>query len=105
MAIKKAKEEAGKIVKQLVKLYKPQKIILFGSASENTTQPNDLDFFIIKKDVPTLGIERIREIRWLINTKVATDYLVVTPDELEKRLQLDDPFVHSIIDKGTVMYG
>ncbi|MBI3559437.1 nucleotidyltransferase domain-containing protein [Candidatus Gottesmanbacteria bacterium] len=105
MAIKTARKEAGRIVTQLVNLYDPQKIILFGSAVSNTATVNDLDFLIIKKKVPLLGVERAREVRWLIETDFAADYLIITPDEWTKRLQQGDPFMNVILEKGEVLYG
>ena len=51
-------------------LYKPQKIILFGSLMRGNPKPGtDIDFFIIKKNVPNLGVDRIRQLDRLIKYK------------------------------------
>ena len=52
-------KEIQNITKQLIEKYGPEKIILFGSAARgNLNQANDLDFLIIKQDVPLYGIDR-----------------------------------------------
>ena len=103
---KQVKKEIQNITQQLIKKYKPQKIILFGSAVRGKFGPDsDLDFAIIKKDVPINGIERRWQVRNLINKTIPADFLVYRPEELEGNLKLGDPFVRSIISEGKVLYG
>lgn len=95
-----------KVVDQIISEYKPEKIILFGSAARgNLTIDSDIDLFIIKKDVPFFGIDRIRELRKKIKSDIASDLLVYKPEEFEYRLQLGDPFIKSIIKEGKILYG
>ena len=49
------------LIRQLVSKYSPEKVILFGSATRDDTEVNDVDLFIIKENVPHLGAERIRD--------------------------------------------
>ena len=94
-------KEIRNIVNQLISLYKPEKIILFGSlAKGEVRQGTDIDLFIIKSDVPDLGVDRIRQLDALIKYRLATDFIVYRPEELEQRLKLGDPFVKSILEKG-----
>jgi predicted nucleotidyltransferase len=98
-------EEIHNIVDQLIRLYKPEKVILFGSLAEGQIhQGTDIDLFIIKSDVPELGVDRIRQLDSLIKYKLATDFIVYRPHELEHRLELGDPFVKSILEQGKVLY-
>ena len=98
-------KEIQNIVNQLVRLYKPEKIILFGSlAKDQIKQGTDIDLFIIKSDVPELGVDRIRQLDALIKYKLATDFIVYKPQELEQRLKLGDPFVKTILKEGKVLY-
>ena len=98
-------EEIESIVEQLIRLYKPNKIILFGSLAEGQIrEDSDIDLFIIKSDVPDLGVDRIRQLDRLIKYRLATDFIVYRPEELNRRLQMGDPFVKNILDKGKVLY-
>jgi len=99
-------KEIQSITKQLVEKYGPEKIILFGSVARGEyDQANDLDFLIIKQDVPLYGIDRMRELDELIDRKVAADMLVYRPDEFEDRVRLGDPFIKAILREGRVLYG
>jgi len=98
-------EEIDNIVEQLVRLYKPDKVILFGSLAQGQIhQDSDIDLFIIKSDVPEMGVDRIRQLDGLIKYRLATDFIVYKPDELDRRLQMGDPFVKNILDNGKVLY-
>ncbi len=98
-------KEIQNIVDQLVRLYKPEKIILFGSlAKDQIKRGTDIDLFIIKSDVPKLGVDRIRQLDALIKYRLATDFIVYKPQELEQRLKLGDPFVKTILKEGKVLY-
>ena len=98
-------KEVQNILDQLIRLYKPQKVVLFGSLAEGQIhQGTDIDLFIIKSDVPELGVDRIRQLDSLIKYRFATDFIVYKPQELEQRLKLGDPFVKSILEQGKVLY-
>jgi predicted nucleotidyltransferase len=97
--------EIKNVVDQIILLYKPKKIILFGSLARNNLKAgNDIDLFIIKEDVPHLGVDRIRQLDRLIKYMLATDFIVYTPAEVEQRIELGDPFVKSILNEGKVLY-
>ncbi|MBS1259022.1 MAG: hypothetical protein MAG551_02088 [Candidatus Scalindua arabica] len=98
-------KEIEKIKEQIIEKYRPEKIILFGSAAWGDKEINDIDFFIVKKDVPYYGGERMSELYKLIRANVAVDYIVYKPGEVEERLALKDPFVKKIFQKGTILYG
>jgi len=98
--------EIQNIIDQIIQKYKPLKIILFGSAGRREyDKVNDLDFLIIKKDVPKYGLARMRELDKLIDRNIAADMLVYRPDEFEERVNLGDPFIASILREGRILYG
>ena len=101
---KRFRDEVRNIVEQLVEVYHPEKIILFGSLLERNKVPRDIDLFIIKKNPPYLGIDRVRELDRLIKYKIATDFVVYTPEEVKKRSKMGDPFVKTVLGKGNVLY-
>jgi len=98
--------EIESIYGQIIEKYRPIKIILFGSAGRGEYQHvNDLDFLIIKEDVPLNGIDRMRELDRLIDRNMAVDMLVYRPDELDERTKMGDPFLKTILREGRVIYG
>jgi len=99
-------KEIESITAQIIEKYEPLKIILFGSAARGDYgQANDLDFLIIKQDVPFYGIDRMRELDELIDRNVAADMLVYRPEEFEDRIRLGDPFIKAVLKEGRVLYG
>jgi uncharacterized protein len=98
--------EIEKITRQIIEKYKPERIILFGSAARGEfSSDSDADFLIIKRDTPLYGADRIRELSPLIDREIPLDLLVYRPEEFEERLNLGDPFLMSIIKEGKVLYG
>ena len=94
------------IVDQIVSKYAPIKVILFGSAGRGEYDSlHDLDFMVVKQDVPSSGINRMRELDSLIDRNIAIDLLVYRPDEVEERTRLGDPFVVNILKEGRILYG
>lgn len=93
------------IKEKIVKEFQPQKIILFGSYAWGTpTDDSDLDLFIIKESQER-RIDRQRKLRKILwGSEVPMDFLVYTPKEVEKRLEIEDPFVSYILSKGKVLY-
>jgi predicted nucleotidyltransferase len=99
-------KEIKNITKQIIDKYKPEKIILFGSAVRGKlTRDSDVDFLVIKKETPLYGVDRMRELSRMIERDIPVDLLVYRPEEFEKRLAMGDPFLKSIIKEGKVLYG
>ncbi|MBM4066132.1 MAG: nucleotidyltransferase domain-containing protein [Planctomycetes bacterium] len=97
--------EIDNIKNQLIEKYKPEKIILFGSAAWGEDEVHDIDLFIIKRDVPYYGDDRIRELYRLMDTDLPVDYIVYKPEEVAERIALGDPFVKKIFKQGKILYG
>lgn len=105
MTAQEIKSRIESLKHQLVTKYHPEKVILFGSAARDTDEVNDVDFFIVKDDVPVLGAERIRQLYRMMETDLPVDYLVYRPSEVAERLALGDPFVTAVLRDGKVLYG
>ena len=100
------KREIENITAQIVEKYKPEKIILFGSAvRDEFSLDSDLDLLIIKKDTPLYGADRIRQLSRMIDRNIAIDFLVYRPEEFESRLAKGDPFLHAVLKEGRVLHG
>lgn len=105
MDAKEIQEKLQEITQKIVKEFQPEKIILFGSLVWG--KPNewsDLDLFIVK-DMPQRRIDREREVRKIIwGSGLPVDILVYTPEEVKRRLALEDFFIEDIVKKGKVLY-
>lgn len=96
-----------RIVNEIRRGYRPEKIILFGSyAYGQPTRDSDIDLFIIKEtDRPRR--ERFVEVSKLlfkISNELSVEPLVFTPEELRERIVIGDPFILEIMQKGEVLY-
>jgi len=94
-----------KITERIIKKYKPEKIILFGSwAWGRPKSDSDVDLFVVKdtKENPWRCLYKIRD--YLDEIDEAFDIIVYTPKQLKKRLELGDYFIKDIIKKGKVLY-
>ncbi len=95
------------MLQKLITEYAPQKVILFGSYAYGSPGPDsDIDLLIIKETS-----ERFLD-RWVavqriltgIHRTIPVEPLVITPQELEKRLAIGDQFISEILEKGQVLY-
>ena len=98
--------EITSIVEQIVKKYKPAKIILFGSAARGEFDPekSDLDFFVVKND-KRKKFKRMQTLYQLVQKNLPADFIVYTPKEVAERSKLGDPFILSILREGKILYG
>lgn len=94
-----------KVRDKIVKEYKPEKIILFGSwAWGKPHQWSDADLFIVKEtNEPSL--KRIENIDKLFSRReFPMGFLVYTPKQIKKRLIMGDFFVKEILNNGKILY-
>jgi len=85
----------------------PQKNILFGSyAYGRPDRESDIDLLIIKetKERPIDRRIAVRRLVSDIRRKVPFSSLVVTPEELAHRLEIEDDFFIEITQRGRVLY-
>lgn len=89
---------------RIVKYYKPQRVVLFGSLVSGNVHPaSDIDLLIVK---PTKRnkLERLAEIQRIANPEVAFEPMILTPEELRFRLRWGDFFIQEILKRGKVLY-
>ena len=101
----KNQKEIQKIKEQIVKNYKPEKIILFGSFAYGKPNENsDLDLLIIKKTKDS-RVERIKDVLMGVESNLPLEPLVYTPKELAARLKLGgDFFIEEVLNRGKIIY-
>jgi len=99
--------EAKKLAKKIAEEYKPEKIILFGSAATGDVREySDVDLFVIK-DTNDRPIKRDQEVLRLLNpirSRIPADVLVFTPEEVARRSEIGDPFILGVLEKGRILY-
>jgi uncharacterized protein len=95
------------IVDAIIKEYQPQQIILYGSLAYGVPDADsDIDLLIIK-ETDKDPLERrvlVRQIAADSHRRVPFSPLVLTPDELRRRLVLGDPFYQEIMQRGKILY-
>lgn len=99
-------DQLERVVKTLVREYKPEKVILFGSAAAGKIhEDSDADLAVIKKTRKRF-YDRIGEVYTLVPRGIPLDIIVYTPEEFEQmRREKYGYFVREeILEKGRVMY-
>lgn len=100
---KELQHELNRIMPILVKKYRPEKVILFGSMGSGCVKEwSDIDLAIIKRTKKALP-ERWDEIASLVHPQRAMDYIVYTPDEFASLKKKNHYFIREIL-KGKVLY-
>jgi len=104
---KEAQETIHEIVNKLVGAYTPEKVILFGSYAHGTPRAgSDIDLLVIKRTSERF-IDRWVTVRRILsdpNRLIPLEVLVLTPQEVSRRLAIGDQFVAGIIEEGEVLY-
>ena len=100
------RQKLKEITDIIVKDFRPEKIILFGSWAWGTPhEDSDVDLLVVKKtDKPRL--ERQRELDCLLSPHgTPLDLLVYTPEELETSINKNrNLFLEDIIRNGETLY-
>ena len=95
------------MVEKIVSDYMPQKVIVFGSYVYGTLhRDSDIDLLIVK-DTPERFLDRWVAVRHILSDPTRTvplETLVLTPEEVDRRLAIGDQFVAEILEKGEVLY-
>lgn len=105
MTKKNIDQKIKEITQKIVKEHQPEKIILFGSYAWGRPGPDsDIDLFVVKKTKEP-SLKRIENFDKLFSRReFPMDFLIYTPQQVKKRLEIGDFFVKEIIDKGKILY-
>lgn len=107
-----SKKESGlpvelldKIIRKITQLFDVEKIILFGSyAYGKPRKDSDVDLFIIMETKKRPSERRIMISRLFRDREAPMDFIVRTPKEVKRRLNMGDFFVKKILEKGHLLY-
>lgn len=91
-------------INAIIRHYKPEKIILFGSvANVDTHEGSDVDLLIIKKTRQEF-LKRIDAVLRFFHGEFAVDVLVYRPDEIDAMLKEGNDFIATVLRTGRVLY-
>lgn len=98
------KAQIERLKGRIVKDYKPEKIILFGSLANGSYHEfSDVDMIVIKKTKKRF-LERIEDVLLLNDTKMHLECFVYTPEEFAKMIEEENPFIEEVLRGGVVIY-
>ena len=94
----------ARIIRRVVEVAQPEKIILFGSAARGEmNRHSDIDLLVIKDKADSLDfMRRIR--RNLYGVGAAVDVIVATPQAVERYKNSHALVIKPAIREGTVVY-
>lgn len=100
-------QEIERIVKRIAEGYQPLKVILFWShAWGQPTEDSDIDLLIVKETAERF-IDRWVAVREMIadpQRRIPVSPIVVTPEELQRRVTGGDQFFQHIVSHGKLLY-
>ncbi len=101
------KDLLNRIIEKLVSSLKPEQIILFGSYAYS--QPNndsDVDLLVVVSDSDEPRYRRARKAyQALRGIDLATDVIVMTRAEVERKINVRSSLVHKVMHDGRILYG
>jgi len=101
---KKSNVSAIDRILERIKLYKPEKVILFGSQAYGIPdKDSDYDIAIIKNTDKSYR-ERLIDVRKLVRVTIPIDFFVFNQSEIDK-YKNSNPIIKEILTKGKVIYG
>ena len=92
-----------RIIKGL-QTYGAEKGILFGSSARGDADRwSDIDLIVVKRTDRGF-IDRLLDVVRCIEADFALDVLVYTPEEFERMLEEENPFLTHAVEEGKVIY-
>ena len=92
------------IIRRVVEVAHPERIILFGSAAQGTmTRNSDVDLLIVKEGGDAKNL-RARIYENLYGVRVAVDAILISPSDLERYKDSHALVIKPAVQKGKVVY-
>lgn len=93
-----------RMCQKIVEGFHPEKIILFGSRAYGTPRADsDIDLLVMM-NYEGSHLAQAARIRKHLGMLVSLDLLVRTPEEVQRRIEIEDDFMREIVERGKVMY-
>jgi uncharacterized protein len=98
-------EVLAEVIRRIVEVAQPERIILFGSAARGEMGPDsDIDLLVVKA-----GVEHRRRLaqrisRRLFGVTTPVDLVVVTPEDLDRHAHSIGPIIAPALAEGRTVY-
>lgn len=90
--------------RKIAEEFSPERIILFGSRARGRAHADsDVDLLVVM-ECEGPGARQAAEILNRVQPEFAVDLIVRTPEELRRRLALEDRFLTDVVRHGQVLY-
>ena len=100
-----AQVKIDEMVRRIVELFHPEKIILFGSYASGTAGPDsDVDLLVV---MPVAGSRRAKTVEIgvaLHDVRMPKDIILATPDEVAKYHDIVGHVIYPALRDGKVLY-
>jgi predicted nucleotidyltransferase len=97
--------EIRAVARRIARLFRPEKIILFGSYATGTPGPDsDVDLLVVMETPLSSRQQRLAISRALSPRPFPMDIVVRTPQEIQRRVTAGDFFLREIMATGKVLY-
>jgi predicted nucleotidyltransferase len=95
----------SEVIRRVVEVASPDRIILFGSAARGEASPDsDVDLLVVKAGVTHRRRLAQRIYSHLVGLEVPVDVLVVTPDDIEKFKDKTGTIIGPALREGREVY-
>ena len=93
------------LVRRMASKFQLEKVVLFGSYAYGNPGPeSDVDLLVVMNTSLSSRQQRLKISQAISPRPFPLDIVVRTPEELEQRLKLGDPFLREVISQGRVIY-
>jgi predicted nucleotidyltransferase len=98
------RENIRAFVKRVADEFHPKRVILFGSyAYGRPTPDSDVDLLVVMPHDGPAAVQAA-EIRKRVRAGFPMDLVVRSPEEIDRRLAMDDFFIREVIERGKPLY-
>jgi predicted nucleotidyltransferase len=100
-----SRDQIQSFASSIAREFHPERIILFGSHARGDAGPDsDVDLLVIMPLNGRKPHQQAVEIRQKVTAGFPLDLIVRSPEEIERRLGMNDWFMHDLMREGVTLY-